>query len=92
MRTDNGSRLVNEYVRMFLRNYAPPRRLPKPAESSPTAQVLDWKSQPRHRALEQHSVAGADDAASRYCWGEPCGVGFALLTVVRGSQLEWVAS
>lgn len=44
MRTDNGSRLVNEYVRMFLRKYAPPRRLPKPAESSPTARVLDWKT------------------------------------------------
>jgi hypothetical protein len=34
MRTDNGSRLVNEYVRMFLRRYAPPRRPPKPTESS----------------------------------------------------------
>ncbi len=44
MRTDNGSRLVNEYVRMFLRKYAPPRRLPKPAESSPTPRVLDWKT------------------------------------------------
>jgi hypothetical protein len=29
---------------------------------------------------------------SRRKWAEPCGVGFALLAVIRGSQLEWVAS
>ena len=44
MRADDGSRLVNEYVRMFLRKYAPSRRPPKPAELSPSARVLDWKT------------------------------------------------
>ena len=37
MRTDNGSRLVNEYVRMFLRKYALPRLPPKQVELSRSA-------------------------------------------------------
>ena len=44
MRADNESRLVNEYVRMFLRKYAPHRLPPKQVKSSPTARVLDWKT------------------------------------------------
>jgi hypothetical protein len=47
MRTDNGSRLVNEYVRMFLRKYAPPRRPPKEVKLTPSARVLDWKTPAR---------------------------------------------
>jgi len=43
MRADNTSRLVNEYVRMFLRKYAPQRIPPKQAELSPPARVLGWK-------------------------------------------------
>lgn len=43
MRADNDSRLVNEYVRMFLRKYAPQRVPPKQTESSPPARVLKWK-------------------------------------------------
>ena len=44
MRTDNGLRLVNEYVRMFLRKYAPPRLPPKQVKLSPSSRVLDWKT------------------------------------------------
>lgn len=44
MRTDNGSRLVNEYVRMFLRKYAPPRLPPQQVKLSPSSRVLDWKA------------------------------------------------
>ena len=44
MRADNTSRLVNEYVRMFLRKYAPQHLSPKPVKSSPSAQVLGWKT------------------------------------------------
>ena len=43
MRADNESRLVNEYVRMFLRNYAPQRVPPKQVQLSPPARVLGWK-------------------------------------------------
>jgi len=43
MRADNDSRLVNEYVRMFLRNYAPQRVPPKQVQSSPPTRVLGWK-------------------------------------------------
>lgn len=43
MRADNDSRLVNEYVRMFLRNYAPQRVPPKQVQLSPPARVLRWK-------------------------------------------------
>jgi LysR family transcriptional regulator, benzoate and cis,cis-muconate-responsive activator of ben and cat genes len=44
MRADNVSRLVNEYVRMFLRKYVPQRLPPKQVELSPAARVLDWKT------------------------------------------------
>lgn len=44
MRTDNGLRLVNEYVRMFLRKYAPPRLPPKQVKLSSSSRVLDWKT------------------------------------------------
>jgi len=43
MRADDDSRLVNEYVRMFLRKYAPPRRPPKPADSSMSDRVVSLK-------------------------------------------------
>ena len=43
MRADNDSRLVNEFVRMFLRKYAPQRVPPKQMELSPPARVLKWK-------------------------------------------------
>ena len=43
MRADNDSRLVNEYVRVFLRKYAPQRIPPKQAKLSPSARVLGWK-------------------------------------------------
>jgi hypothetical protein len=44
LRADNTSRLVEEYVRMFLRKYAPQHLSPKPVKSSPSAQVLGWKT------------------------------------------------
>jgi len=44
MRTDNEPRLVNEYVRMFLRKYSPQRLPTKQVKLSPTARVLDWKT------------------------------------------------
>ena len=44
MRADEDCRLVNEYVRMFLRKYAPPRRPPKPTELSPPARVVSLKT------------------------------------------------
>jgi len=43
MRADNDSRLVNEYVRVFLRKYAPQRLPPKQVKLSPSARVLGWK-------------------------------------------------
>jgi hypothetical protein len=30
-----------------------------------------------------------EDVSFRRKWAEPCGVGFALLALIRGSQLEW---
>ena len=43
MRADNDSRLVNEYVRVFLRKYTPQRLPPKQVKSSQSARVLGWK-------------------------------------------------
>jgi len=43
MRADNDSRLVNEFVRMFLRKYAPQRVPPKQIDSSQPARILKWK-------------------------------------------------
>src|ERR1700722_12701983 len=43
MRADNDSRLVNEYVRIFLRKYAPQRLPPKRIELSPSARVVRMK-------------------------------------------------
>ena len=43
MRADDDSRLVNEYVRMFLRKYAPQRLPPKQVKLSQSARVLGWK-------------------------------------------------
>src|SRR5580698_937314 len=43
MRADNDSRLVNEYVRMFLRKYALQRRPPKQVKLSSSVRVLGWK-------------------------------------------------
>jgi len=44
LRADNTSRLVEEYVRMFLRKYTPQRMPPKQVKLSPPARVLGWKS------------------------------------------------
>jgi DNA-binding transcriptional LysR family regulator len=44
MKADDDCRLVNEYVRMFLRKYAPQRRPPQQVRLSPSARVLDWKT------------------------------------------------
>ena len=44
LRADNTSRLVEEYVRMFLRRYSSQRLPPKQLKSSPSAQVLGWKT------------------------------------------------
>ena len=43
MRADNDSRLLNEFVRVFLRKYAPRRVPPKQTESSPSPRILNWK-------------------------------------------------
>jgi len=43
MRADDDSRLVNEYVRAFLRRYSSPR-LPPKTESSSASRVLNWKT------------------------------------------------
>src|ERR1700722_14229348 len=43
MRADNDSRLLNEYVRIFLRKYAPQRLPPKRIELSPSARVVRMK-------------------------------------------------
>jgi DNA-binding transcriptional LysR family regulator len=43
LRADNTSRLVEEYVRMFLRKYAPQRLPPKQVKLSPPVRVLGWK-------------------------------------------------
>jgi DNA-binding transcriptional LysR family regulator len=43
MRADNDSRLVNEYVRSFLRKYAPQRLPPKRIELSLSARVVRMK-------------------------------------------------
>ena len=44
MRADNDSRLVNEFVRVFLRKYAAQRLQPKQTELPPPARVLGWKT------------------------------------------------
>jgi DNA-binding transcriptional LysR family regulator len=44
LRANNTSRLVEEYVRMFLRKYAPQRLPPKQVKLSPPARVLGWKT------------------------------------------------
>jgi DNA-binding transcriptional LysR family regulator len=44
LRADNTSRLVEEYVRMFLRKYIPQRLPPKQVKLSPSAKVLGWKT------------------------------------------------
>jgi len=44
LRADNTSRLIEEYVRMFLRRYSSQRLPPKQVELSASAQVLGWKT------------------------------------------------
>jgi DNA-binding transcriptional LysR family regulator len=44
LRADNTSQLLEEYVRMFLRRYAPQRMPPEQVKLSPSAQVLGWKT------------------------------------------------
>jgi hypothetical protein len=44
LRADNTSRLIEEYVRMFLRRYSSQRLPPRQVELSPSARVLDWKT------------------------------------------------
>lgn len=43
LRADNDSRLVNEFVRIFLRKYAPQRVPPRQVQSPPSTRVLKWK-------------------------------------------------
>jgi DNA-binding transcriptional LysR family regulator len=43
MRTDDNSRLANEFVRSFLRRYAYQRRPPKPIELPPSSRVVTMK-------------------------------------------------
>jgi hypothetical protein len=43
LRADNTSRLVEEYVRMFLRRYSS-ERLPPEQVMSSSAQILGWKT------------------------------------------------
>ena len=43
MRSDDDSRLANEFVRSFLRRYAPQRLPPKPSEFSLSARVVSMK-------------------------------------------------
>jgi len=43
MRSDDDSRLANEFARSFLRRYAYQRRPPKPIESSPSSRVVSIK-------------------------------------------------
>jgi hypothetical protein len=51
LRADNTSRLIEEYVRMFLRRYSSQRLPPKQVELSPPARVLDWETPiPRSRS------------------------------------------
>jgi hypothetical protein len=49
LRADNTSRLVEEYVRMFLRRYSSQRLPPKHVKLSPSAQALGWKTPIPHR-------------------------------------------
>jgi DNA-binding transcriptional LysR family regulator len=44
LRANNTSRLIEEYVRMFLRRYSSQRLPPKQVELSSSAQVLGWKT------------------------------------------------
>jgi LysR family transcriptional regulator, benzoate and cis,cis-muconate-responsive activator of ben and cat genes len=44
MRADNTSRLIDEYVLMFLRRYSSQRLPPKQVKLSPSAQVLGWQT------------------------------------------------
>jgi len=43
MRSDDDSRLTNEFARMFLSRSLSQRLPPKQVKSSPSAQVLSWK-------------------------------------------------
>jgi DNA-binding transcriptional LysR family regulator len=47
MRTDDDSRLTNEFVRSFLRRYPPQRRPPKRTQLSPAARVVSLKAERR---------------------------------------------
>jgi DNA-binding transcriptional LysR family regulator len=44
LRADNTSRLIEEYVRMFLRRYSSKRLPPQQVELSPSAQSFGWKT------------------------------------------------
>jgi hypothetical protein len=46
LRADNTSRLVDEYVRRFLRRYSSQRLPPKQVKLSTSAQVLGWNADP----------------------------------------------
>ncbi len=56
MRADNDSRLVNEYVRMFLRTYAPQRLPPKQMELWLSPLIVKLKTaMPKHDTAHAHS-------------------------------------
>ena len=44
LRADNASRLIEEYVRMFLRRHSSQRLPPEQVELSSSTQVLGWKT------------------------------------------------
>ena len=64
LRADNTSRLVKEYVRMFLRKYAPQRLPPKRMELSPSARVVSLKKTNRSRRALDSTAWPANQATN----------------------------
>lgn len=85
MRADNTSRLIDEYVRMFLRRYSSQRLPPKEVKLSSSAQVLGWKT-PIPRSRYEDSIAGTDNSPCLRYYRKTIP---ALLILIRHPQ--WVA-
>jgi len=58
MRTDDDSRLANEFARSFLRRYADQRRPPQPTELAMSARVVSMKKVDRAPRVWKNRVAG----------------------------------